>query len=201
MIKFGIMSRKQIRAQAKAFRSSRRLMPFIAFTLLRDFHGDISATDERFLSLLYAAIPGGAYTAKSTSADRYETVEGTLAREIENTFSADQPLRIHDMAASSAVTSLKFFNLLKHRENITLHATDYYDALYVVKVPGRRWETVFDAEGQPLQFVGKRMVIKGSRFKAATRLRSMTRFMYRSSPKCRKTRMCCRSAVSARCPW
>ena len=69
------------------------------------------------------------------------------------------------MAASSAITSLDFFARLKQRDNVRFHATDYYDALYAVAVPGSPWETVFDAEHRPLQFIAKRMVIQASRLR------------------------------------
>ena len=158
MIKFGIMSRDQIRANAKKIRSSRRLLRFIAFTLLRDFGENLSDTEEEFYYLLYRIVPT-AFGAKGTWENRYESFDGKFVEEIEKIFPADCPLRVHDMAASNAITSLKFFERLKHRKYVRVHATDYYDALYVVAVPGSRWEVVFDAEHRPLQFVGHRMVI------------------------------------------
>ncbi len=171
MIKFGIVSRDQIRAHAKELRSGRRFLPFLALTLLRDFDENLSGTDYDELDLVYSNIPGGPRLIKGTAADRYDSVDGALVEEMEKIFPADRPLRVHDMAASSAITSLDFFERLKHRNNVRFHATDYYDALYVVAVPGSRWEVVFDAEHRPLQFVGNRMVIQASRIRQRVRIR------------------------------
>ena len=46
---------------------------------------------------------------------------------------------------------------------MAVHATDYYDAIYVVRVPNSKWSVVFDAELQPLQFVGAGMVLSARR--------------------------------------
>ena len=171
MIKFGIVSRDQIRAHAKELRSGRRFSPFLAFTLLRDFDENLSGTGYDELDLVYGNIPGGPRLIKGTAVDRYDSVDGALVEEMEKIFPADCPLRVHDMAASSAITSLDFFERLKHRNNVRFHATDYYDALYAVAVLGSRWEVVFDAEHRPLQFVGKRMVIQASGFDTTARIR------------------------------
>jgi hypothetical protein len=169
MIKFGIMSRHQIRAKAGELRSSRRSWPFVAHTILKDFDENLTGDDELMLALVYGSIPGGPHVRKGTSVYRYATFDGALVEEIEKTFPPGEAIRIHDMAASNGITSLELFERLKHRENISIRASDYYDALSFVSFPGSNWQAVFDAEGRPLQIVGKRMVIPAIPLDAAVK--------------------------------
>jgi hypothetical protein len=59
-------------------------------------------------------------------------------------------LRIHDVGASTAITSVELFQLFSGMRPTAVHATDLYDFLTAVDV----WPmTVFlDAEGRPVQF-------------------------------------------------
>jgi hypothetical protein len=143
----------------------------IAYTLLREFDGNLTPADEKILDLLYHKLPGGHKTVKRTAAGRYRSIDDSVVEEIAKTFPVDRLLRVHDMAASNAITSLEFFERLKHRDNMRFHATDFYDAVHAVSVPESRWKVVFDAEHRPLQFVGSRMVIPATRLKAKERLR------------------------------
>ena len=178
MIKYGLVSRDHVRRHAKAFRSSRSLLPFVAFTLFREIGDTLSEREEKLLEIIYAGIPGGGIL-KGTKRNRYSAVDSVFVEEIDKLFPADQRLRVHDMAASSAVTSLEFFERLKHRKDVALHATDFYDALYVVKVPGSGWEVVFDAAHRPIQFVGKRLVIQARPYAAAVALKYPVNWLVR----------------------
>jgi hypothetical protein len=158
----GIMSRDQVPTQLTGIKA-RYSMPFVAFTLLRDFEGELSPDDELRLAFIYSAIPGGAFNMKGTLVDKYAAFDVAADEEIDKAFPAGAAVRVHDMAVSSGITSLELFDRLKHRDKFSLHATDLYDALSVVSVPGGNWQVVFDAVGAPLQFIGKRTVVQATK--------------------------------------
>lgn len=169
MIKYGIVAREQFSSQATT--ADMRRFPLIAITLLKEFDEHLSPSDEELLHRIYTRMSGGPHNLKGTFAGRYAAIDSYVVEEIEKAFPEDRPLRIHDMAASNAITSLELFERLKHREHVRVHATDFYDAVYVVSVPGSRWKVIFDAEDRPLQFVGTRLVVPASKIQKKERLR------------------------------
>ena len=169
MIRYGVVSRERVPLEATT--AHRRRFPLIALTILREFDENLSVSDEKLLDLVYATMRGGTHNFKLTFAGRYKAIDSQVVEEIERIFPDDRPLRIHDMAASNAITSLELFERLRHRDNVRVHASDYYDAVYVVSVGGSRWKVIVDAEHQPLQFVGTRMVIQASKIRRKERLR------------------------------
>lgn len=169
MIRYGIVSREQIPLAETG--ASLRRFPLVALTILREFDENLSVSDEKRLDLVYATIRGGPDNLKVTFAGRYKAIDSQVVEEIEKIFPDDRPLRIHDMAASNAITSFELFERLKHRDHVRVHATDYYDAVYVVSVAGSRWKVIFDAEDQPLQFVGTGMVVQATKMRKKNRLR------------------------------
>ena len=69
------------------------------------------------------------------------------------------------MAASNAITSLELFEYLTRQfgNRASLRATDYFDAVYVVPIPKTEWKVIFDAIGQPVQFIRGRLVLSAGR--------------------------------------
>ncbi len=61
-------------------------MPYVAFTLLRDFGNDISSRDDHVLHAVYSCIPGGTYNMKGTVTNRYGSLDDECVDEIEKTF-------------------------------------------------------------------------------------------------------------------
>jgi hypothetical protein len=157
VFRYGIVSRDQIASE-----TPRRLaMPGIALTLLADFREPLSDNDEAQLATIYNDLGAGPFNSKRTFPHRCRIVDEAIEIEIEKTYKRGRPIHIHEMAASNAITSLELFERLNRRfgEAVSVRATDFFDAIFVVSVPQGWWRVVFDAEGQPLQFVGKRMVI------------------------------------------
>jgi len=156
MIWFGIVSRDQI--SRDVLRSRRP--PAVSYALLDEFDHKLSSRDEATLAFIYDKLPAGAYhTGMRTWAQRYATIDDIFVDEIDKVFATDRHVAIHDMAVSNSITSLDLFERMKYRKNLTVNATEFFDTLYVVTIPGSRWRVIFDAERRPLQIVGKGMVL------------------------------------------
>jgi hypothetical protein len=56
-----------------------------------------------------------------------------------------------------------FERLSRERKNIAVHASDFFDALYIVTSPGTSWKVVFNRALAPVQYVGRRLVIPANR--------------------------------------
>lgn len=150
MLQLGIFSKDQIPLGPP----SRRERP-IAFTLLADFVDPLTENDEVRLGRLLHTMSAGT-NVKWTYAHRYKAIDEIIEAEIKARFDGG-PLRIRELAASNAITSLELFERLRSRESVSVVATDFFDAVYVSAAHG--WKVVFDAEGNPLQFLGRPLVI------------------------------------------
>lgn len=127
--------------------------------MLSQFGDELSEVDEEILHRLYCTIRLANGGHMKTFPNRYPHLDDEIAEELDRRFSEGKPVRVHDMGASNAVTSLEMYRRLQGRQNLTVHASDFLDALSVVDVPGTRWRVVFDNQKRALQFIGYRMVI------------------------------------------
>jgi hypothetical protein len=93
---------------------------------------------------------GGA-RLKTTRPGRFSEVDALLVAELDRRFAAGRTIRVHDMAASSGITSRELHAVLKARGPVSLRASDYYDAIQVLE--GGALDFVFDADFEPLQVV------------------------------------------------
>jgi len=160
MIRFGITKLEQLASELP--RSDRRRP--LSYALLGDFNENLSAQDEDIIASICDSIPTGRHLENRgrTFPNRYGPVDELIAEEIVNTFPSDHLVRIHDVAASNAITSAELFQRLSDRGNVSVHATDFLNQIYVVSVPFSTWRTIFDAEKRPLQFLADRFVISAS---------------------------------------
>jgi len=132
--------------------------PF-AYTLLESIGRDYREADEPLLERLYQSMAAGEGVFKITRRNRFRDLDERLAQELTGRFPGEDPLIVHDMAASSGITSLDLFRRLSRDRVVTVHATDYFDALWMADLPGERWTVVFDVDRHPLQVVGSGFVI------------------------------------------
>lgn len=151
---FGILDRDTLLAAAGS--KSKGLKQEIAYPLLREFSGALTEAEDRALSALYFKLRGGERNTKRTYSGKYERVDAKIAQAILDEFPSDQAIRVHDMAVSNGATALDLFNHLQGRENLSFHATDYFDLLYQVDVPESDWTVLFDVEGKALQYINYR---------------------------------------------
>lgn len=158
MFRFGITDRNDLAAA-----SYNRRRPPYSYALLGDFGEEPSEAEEVAIEEICEQMAGGHSGLKRrTWRGRYREVDEVIATEIERFFPIGSSIRIHDMAASNAITSLDLFERLRDC-GASVHATDHADAVDVVTLPGGRWKVIFDTEGRALQFVGRRVVIDAQR--------------------------------------
>jgi hypothetical protein len=75
----------------------------------------------------------------STRRGRFSDLDPILVDLLEERFAPDDPVRVHDLAASTALTSLELFERVAERfPRATLKASDRFDSLYRV-----RWGPAF----------------------------------------------------------
>jgi len=98
----------------------------------------------------YSRMLGGT-RLKTTRPGRFAELDALLVAELDRRFAAGRPIRMHDMAASSGITSLELYELVKARGPVSLRVSDYYDAIHVLD--GGVVGFVFDADFEPLQMV------------------------------------------------
>jgi hypothetical protein len=103
MLKTGILLREH--ASAHPSRS-------VALTMLDQFTGTLSESDEATLDRLYSAVRVRDAGSKRTFPHRYRDLDNEISLEIDRRFPNGSAVTFHDMAASNAVTSIELFERL-----------------------------------------------------------------------------------------
>lgn len=162
MLRFGITKRGPI-AQKWVERVNKRTgwRPF-ALTLLEEIQLDYAESDESLLEAVYANTSGGVGIHKMTRRGRMGELDERIAAEVDLRFADNATVSVHDMACSNAITSLELFQMLSRNRRVLMQATDYFDALWYVRVGESPWTVVFDSDFKPIQFVGRGFVISAS---------------------------------------
>ena len=96
----------------------------------------------------YYSRMGGGTLLKTTRPGRFAELDAMLVAEL-GRFAPGRLIRVHDVAASSAITSIELLETLRARGPANVRASDYYDALYLLD--GAPFSFVFDADMAPLQ--------------------------------------------------
>lgn len=96
----------------------------------------------------YYSRMGGGTLLKTTRPGRFAELDALLVAEL-GRFAPGRLIRVHDVAASSAITSIELLETLRARGPANVRASDYYDALYILD--GTPFSFVFDADMAPLQ--------------------------------------------------
>jgi hypothetical protein len=129
----------------------------LAATALASMPAEPSQAEEDRIADIYDSIRGGPSHSKYTEPHRLRRLDDALAALLAASPHGSD-LRVHDMAASNAVTSLEMYDRLRERQPVSLRASDYFDSIRPVEaVPG--WHVVFDVEDRPIQYVGRRMML------------------------------------------
>jgi hypothetical protein len=100
---------------------------------------------------------------QKTRRDRFPELNEMLAVEIRNAFPPDHIVHVHDIAVSSAISSMELFHRLSETASVHVHASDFFDTLYLVSPPQSRWQVVFNRALAPVQFVVPGLAISGRR--------------------------------------
>lgn len=163
IIKFGIVRRGARADEALRKESAHRGWWPFAYSLLSDLAVNYTPTDEALVERLYRSMRSGNGVYKITRRGRFDAFNATLADHIQKMGLATPVLRISDMAASSAITSLELFKILRDRFPVRFSASDWFDRIYIVSVARSAWKVVFDAASSPLQMEGCGLVLSADR--------------------------------------
>lgn len=163
MLRLGVVGRGPTLDRELAGTSARGRR--FSLTLLRELTAAWNPSDEALLDRLYQELVVAGKVHKTTRRDRFCELDTRLMDDLETRFPDATPLRIHDVGASNAITSLQLFRQLSARRPVHVHASDWFDCLYFVQVRGRSWTTVLDADGEPAQYVGHGLVLSALRLK------------------------------------
>ena len=136
--------------------------PF-SYSMLFDLSQKYTEDDEEMLSSLYEWIRAGDGVYKKTEEHRLKILDDVIFEEVKKRIDSLHAMRVHDMATSNGITSFDLFSRLASFGKVTIHASDYYDVLYISCPSGSRWCVVFDAEFEPIQFIGPGMVLSAFR--------------------------------------
>jgi hypothetical protein len=136
------------------------------------------AGQDRLLRRLYQSITVGSHATQNTWRGRFIDLDEILAVEIRSAFPLDQAVHVHDMAASSSITSMELFERLsRDRGNVSVHASDFFDRLYIVLSPHGRWQVVFNSALEPMQFVSGKWAISAARQETNLARRILARWL------------------------
>jgi hypothetical protein len=129
----------------------------LAATALKDMPRKLSREQEALIADIYDGVRGGEYHSKYTERHRLKDLDRELGKTLTARHIAS-PIRIHDMAASNAITSLEMFKYLRSDRPISVKASDYYDRLHVVDLKNG-WRVAFDVDCKPIQYIGPNLVV------------------------------------------
>jgi hypothetical protein len=105
---------------------------------------------ERRRQRIYKQMRAGPYTLKHSRTGAHDDLDRLLADLARERFGPGREVRVHDLAASSAISSIALLDAVSAAGlQVRLRASDRFDAISVVWLGGLA--VVFDALGAPLQ--------------------------------------------------
>ncbi len=139
-------------------RQQRGWWPF-SYRILKELEESYTPDDEPLLERLYQSLAAGDGIYKITKKGRFTDFDRELAEKAAAHFPTSQEIVVHDMGVSSGVTSLELYREMQQRRSVQMIASDYYDHLTLVDVPGtilrhQVWTVAFDTENRPIQTTG-----------------------------------------------
>jgi hypothetical protein len=149
-------------SQAQAAQREKRGARF-ALTLLEDLQRSYTGTEDGVLNQLYDQLTVAHGIYKTTRRGRFAEFDKVLVDDVLKRFAGIETLCVHDLAASSGISSLELFRALDASRRVELHFSDLYDRLHVVRVPDSNWDVVFDSAGHALEYVGHGFALSASK--------------------------------------
>ena len=138
----------------------------VPFTLFESFPALEPRRQGKIRRRLYAVLNYSSVGTQHTWPNRFRELDEVLIQEINAALPVDELVHVHDMAASNGITSVELFErLIAERQKISVHASDFFDAFYVVSPPQSRWQVVFNRALAPVQFVRGNYAISAGRLR------------------------------------
>lgn len=173
MWKVGVTAQGPMMKRALEVAGTRRF----ALTLLAGSEIAMRVMDEVLLARLYDELVVGGNIHKTTRRNRFKGLDKHLLTMVSEQFSAVPELCVHDVGASSGITSLELWQALIAQRPARVHASDYYTQLMITRMAHCPWAVVCDEDGAELQFVGAHFVLRAKQGESA--LRPVNRWLQR----------------------
>jgi len=154
MFKLGVVHPAGLRSPSTLLGRDR----YASFLLLCDLakQPDVDPSDYDKL-VGFAPMPNGVW--KQTRRGRMQLVDRAVLALLRDWLNRGTNVAVADLAASTGVTSVELYDLLRKEFDVRFVASDLYRDLIAVR--SRRWSAtvVFDPEGRPVQYIAGRLVL------------------------------------------
>jgi hypothetical protein len=108
---------------------------------------------------------------RQTYPGRYLELDEIVAKLAADQFPSNVPIRVHDVAASNAITSIELYYVLKATQPVNFWASDLNSELIIVNVENSEWSFAFFPDGHWCQARSKDYIMN-----ASERLKRHSRF-------------------------
>jgi hypothetical protein len=153
MLKLGISTKKAL-SSPKTFLGRKKKVSLSLIMHLYE-EGLSNEKSEFYFNELRIGFP-----YKRTYSGRFSEINNFIIEVIKFHFGVEQIISVHDMAASSGITSWEFFEQLEAEKlKIAFVASDYYTHLFFVRLRNHRWLTVLDSDFNIVQYIGYGFVL------------------------------------------
>lgn len=148
MLKLGVVKSAGVRHPRTRWGRRRH----VSLLLLPELAARTDVTAEEYDRLVgYARMPNGVW--KRTCHGRLRVLDGVLVDLLRQRYPDGAHLSVLDVAASTGVTSVELYRALSSRFTVELVASDLYRDVVAVRSRRRRAAVVFDAYGEPVQYI------------------------------------------------
>ena len=132
------------------------LLPLIE---LRRLEREYAPDDEGLLTRLYTQLRVGGAVYKTTKRNRMPDLDERLRDTLLERYPDVNPIQLHDVGASSGITTLELWRCLSQKLPMRVHGSDRFDRLDFVTLASNGWTVVFDNDGSAVQALGRKAVI------------------------------------------
>jgi hypothetical protein len=153
MLKLGITTEKAL-SSPKTFLGRKKKVSLSLIMRLYE-EGLNNEKSEFYFNELRIGLP-----YKRTHSGRFSEINNFIIDVIKSHLGVEKIISVHDMAASSGITSWEFFEQLEAEKlKVAFIASDYYTHLFFVRLHNHRWLTVLDSDFNILQYIGYGFVL------------------------------------------
>lgn len=156
MLKLGIVTLEDFGHPFTWLGKERHASLLLLQPLFEAQHEDASVYDELVRRVL---MPNGIW--KQTAAQRLREVDSLVVEILQKTYSPGSHLTVTDLAASTGVTSVEFYQTLSAWFAVDFIASDLYRDVFVIASRRWHWAVILDHTGAALQYIIGRFVLPG----------------------------------------
>ena len=123
-----------------------------SLTLLAGSQVALRVQDEILIARLYDELVVGGRIHKTTRRNRFKGLDRIIVEKLIAEWPHAEEISIHDVGASSGITTLELWQAVLAQRPARAHASDYYANMLLIRREGTPLTIACDEEGEPLQF-------------------------------------------------